>query len=622
VRDPVVAELTLPRFLAPGDTASATLLLDNVEGAGGTYTVTLSASGAVKAGAAATFEAVLDPGAKTTSTLPIEALAPGIATVSLKAQGPGGFSVTRAWPIEVRPAALPDFIETVALIKPGESAALSSSLIADFFPQTAGVTVAVTPHKGFDVPGLLKWLDRYPYGCLEQTTSRAFPLLFANDLAEAAGLAQDKPVRERVQDAIERVVDMQGYSGSFGMWGPRDDMSTDGWIAVFAMDFLTQAKEKSYVVPDATLKRGYSFLRQLAGRDSESPATKAYALYVLARSAAVPVGDVRYFYDTQSGQFSDAVAPAFAAAALAELGDKARASQGFAAARKTALEAQTASYMPQAYGSLLRDVAAVTAVTAASGEAQELPELMDKVASLEPPLDYTTTQEKAWLVQAASALEALSGKMDVEVSNAKLGAGGRALNASPDMLAQGITLTNRGEAPVWYSATASGIPTQAAPAAADGVTIEKRYYTLDGMRADLATVKQSDRIVVSISGKAQQNIFRNMAVMDLLPAGFEIEAILAPGENNAAPYPFLGLLTPLNRSEMRDDRFVAAFDLGDRYRHPDGKRDALQPPYQVAYVVRAITPGSYIVPGAKVEDMYHPQVRARTSTGSLKVAGE
>lgn len=622
VRDPVVAELTLPRFLAPGDSALATLLLDNVEGADGTYKVTLKTSGSVKTGDVSAIEAVLAPGAKTVKTLPIEAVAPGIATISLTAEGPRGFAVTRAWPIEVRPAALPDFAETIALVKPGESATLKNDLIADYFPETAAVTVAVTPHKGFDVPGLLKWLDRYPYGCLEQTTSRAFPLLFANDLAEAAGLAQDKPVRERVQDAVERVVDMQGYSGGFGMWGPRGDLDTDGWLAAFAMDFLAQAKEKNYVVPNAALKRGYGFLRQLAGQDWRSDAAKAYALYVLARGAAVPVGDVRYFYDTQHENFSDAVAPAFAAAALSALGDKARAAEGFAKAREHALQADRASYVAQPYGSLLRDVAAVTAVTAASGEAEALPELMEKVASLEPPLDYTTTQEKAWLIQAASALEMLSGKIDVGVSNAKLMAGGRALAASPQMLEQGIVLTNNGDAPFWYAATASGIPTTVAPASGDGITVEKRFYTLDGAKADLASVKQSDRIIVSLSGKLEQNIFRNLAVMDLLPAGFEIEAVLEPGPNNAAPYAFLGLLTPLNVSEMRDDRFVAAFDLGDRYRDPDGKRDALQPPYHIAYVVRAVTPGSFVVPGAKVEDMYHPEIRARTAASELTVAGE
>ncbi len=67
------------------------------------------------------------------------------------------------------------------------------------------------------MPGLL-WLDRYPYGCIEQTTSRAFPLLYNERCSRRRG-KRDKNIKDRVQDAVERVLDMQTYSGSFGMWG-------------------------------------------------------------------------------------------------------------------------------------------------------------------------------------------------------------------------------------------------------------------------------------------------------------------------------------------------------------------------------------------------------------------
>src|SRR5262249_27460236 len=127
------------------------------------------------------------------------------------------------------------------------------------------------------------------------------------------------------------------------------------------------------------------------------------------------------------------------------------------------------------------------------------------------------------------------------------------------------------------------------------------------------------RFVISISGLAAQNVFRNMAVLDLLPAGFEIESVIEPTANGTSPYVFLSGLTALSMSESRDDRFVAAFQLGDRY--PDKKRLSVKPAYHVAYVVRAVTPGKYVLPGAQVEDMYHPDVRARTQPGSLTVVG-
>ena len=92
-----------------------------------------------------------------------------------------------------------------------------------------------------DVAGMLRWLDKYPLGCLEQTTSRAMPLLVFNDLAPQAGI-KTEDFRARIQDAVDTVLDMQNTSGGFGMWGPSED--PDRYLSVFAMDFLFQAKGK------------------------------------------------------------------------------------------------------------------------------------------------------------------------------------------------------------------------------------------------------------------------------------------------------------------------------------------------------------------------------------------
>ena len=73
-------------------------------------------------------------------------------------------------------------------------------------------------------PGLLKWLDKYPYGCIEQTTSRAMPLLLFNDRRRSGRpAARQCACAPRIQDAVDQVLDMQNYAGNFGMWGPGSD---------------------------------------------------------------------------------------------------------------------------------------------------------------------------------------------------------------------------------------------------------------------------------------------------------------------------------------------------------------------------------------------------------------
>ncbi|WP_163364205.1 hypothetical protein, partial [Klebsiella aerogenes] len=77
---------------------------------------------------------------------------------------------------------------------------------------------------------------RYPFGCSEQITSRAMPLLYVNDLAVEAHLAMDTAVDQRIKDAINRLLARQGSNGSFGLWSSGGD---DGWLDAYVTDFLT-----------------------------------------------------------------------------------------------------------------------------------------------------------------------------------------------------------------------------------------------------------------------------------------------------------------------------------------------------------------------------------------------
>jgi alpha-2-macroglobulin len=116
-----------------------------------------------------------------------------------------------------------------------------------------------------------------------------------------------------------------------------------------------------------------------------------------------------------------------------------------------------------------------------------------------------------------------------------------------------------------------------------------------------------------------------IAVLDLLPAGFEIEATLTPGEGGRGPYPWIGRLRATRVQESRDDRYVAAVQFNDRlanraYNEDDPElADELRRRFRIGYLVRAITPGAYVVPGTSAEDMYRTSIRARTAAGRVVI---
>jgi len=157
--------------------------------------------------------------------------------------------------------------------------------------------------------------------------------------------------------------------------------------------------------------------------------------------------------------------------------------------------------------------------------------------------------------------------------------------------------------------TVSGAPTTPEPAADHGFKLERSFHTLDGEDADIAHAKQNQRFVVVLKVTDAQPQFARVALIDYLPAGFEIDnpRLVSSGDTGT-----LGWIenagTPVH-TEFRDDRFTAAFDRTNS--------DAAV--FTVAYVVRAVSPGDYVLPQAEVEDMYRPDRFGRTGTGAISV---
>ena len=622
VRDPVVADIVLPRFLAPGDKAQAALNLNNVEGKPGDYVATVTASGpaGLAEGARTVIKQHLNAGQRVLVPVEINGKGLGIATISLKLTGPAGFNVTHSWQIEVRSPQFDIVHDEIVPFRAGATYVANQTLVSNVVPGTQTVNLAVTAARGFpNVPGLLKWLDKYPYGCIEQTTSRAMPLLVFNDMAALAGLPTDQALREREQQAVDKALDMQNPAGNFGFWGPGSE--ADAFISVFALDFLMQAKEKGYVVPNDGLRRGTAWLKRVASSKSYNDSTRAYAFYLLARAGQVNISDLRYFSDTRGPEWNTAISAALTGAATSEVGDRSRTVYAFNRAKEIVEKAKRNTYPVGDYGTLLRDLAAATALAAESGQDDLVPYFLSKSTAIDMRLNWTTTQEKAWMLRAAYELTKQKTRLNILVNGKPAVPQNGAIRLAPSygQLEAAITFQNKGDASVWRTVSVQGTPISPLPAAANGVSLTKVAWTLSGSPADLNNLHQNDRVIIHLSGRFPNNYSRQVGVIDLLPAGFEIEQALKGDEGKV--YNLSAPLTDLNLADKRDDRFVASFNIGSRYTGYYNRRAGIEPqPYfNVAYVVRAVTVGTYMMPAGLVEDMYAPGVMARTTMGSVTI---
>lgn len=222
---------------------------------------------------------------------------------------------------------------------------------------------------------------------------------------------------------------------------------------------------------------------------------------------------------------------------------------------------------------------------------------------------YTSTQENAWLVLASRALAKEATSLAVTVN------GETAKNAvyrsyrSADVAAKPVTITNTGDAPVQAVVSVTGAPITPEPAASNGFKIERNFFTLDGKPADVSKAKQNDRFAVVLKVTEAKPEFGRIMVVDYLPAGLEIDNPKLVSSGDSGTLDWIEDGEEPENTEFRDDRFSAAIER-------EAKDEAV---FTVAYIVRAVSPGKYVLPQAYVEDMYNPSRYGRTGTGTVEV---
>lgn len=611
VRDPVVIAAGMPRFLAPGDRSRLLLSLTQVEGEGGVARVAVSAAKdlvELDANGAPTPEIGMNlvPNERLDHAIPLEARAVGDETLTVQVTTPKGQVLTKRLFLGVRDNAPPLMTTTPYSLAPGAAAlVLTPDLLSGLVPGTGTALVSVSRAGRLDLAGIVRALDRYPHGCTEQLVSRALPLLYLDRVALAAGLTGDPAVPRRIREALVRVLGNQSADGRFGLWGPWGD---DLWLDAYATDFLTRAREEGHAVPDSALEAAISNLRN-RGAYTAPGASDAYALYVLARNGRASTGDLRYIADERLDSLETPLAKAQIGAALALYGDRARAETVLVAAL-AALPDQDPGGWRADYGSSLRDTAAVLALAAESGvKSVDLRALADRVQDLSDGRAYRSTQDNAWLLLAAQAL--MKGGADLRLSvDGVQHEGALFARFEGDRLAAApVTIRNLSGSVLDAMVTVVGVPQVPPPAGGNGYSIERAYYDLEGRRITLDGVPQGQRLLAVVTVRSDAKRQARLILDDPLPAGFEIANPSLLKSADIAQVQGLALLDAPAHREFRTDRFVAAVE-----RSADDAETL-----QLGYLLRAVSPGSFVQPPASVEDMYEPARRAWTDAGRASV---
>ena len=265
----------------------------------------------------------------------------------------------------------------------------------------------------------------------------------------------------------------------------------------------------------------------------------AYALYVLARNGAAPVGDLRYFVDTKLDDFATTIAKAQLAAALGMLGDKVRAERVYTAALRSMAPQPTLEYGRVDYGSVLRDGAALITLASEGGAPRAtITGAIERVEAARGLTPYTSTQENAWMVLAARALAKDAAGVSLDVAGEKRqGALNRRFLAEPAAAAAADRQHRRGAA----AGGGDGQRRAAACRSPPPTAASRSSGSTSRSTASRPIRRRRGRTTASrwcCGSPSRQPQFGRVIVADYLPAGFEIDnpRLVSSGETGTLPW--------------------------------------------------------------------------------------
>lgn len=613
---PLVAEIGWPRFGARGDETRALVQLRNMSGEDQTLSLAWTLNGGLKANGELPSTLALKNGEEQWLTLPLTVTgASGVASLQLAASGKD-FAISRDWTLPLRSPWPAETRQRYQMLAPGQQMSFAPAELAGLDRANLQGLLSLSGTPPWDPAAQWQALADYPYACLEQTLSRAWPYLLTTADERAAWrkpAAGKKATSEAdVQRALlQRLQRLQLPSGGFGLWDGRSD--EEQWLTAYAADYLLARKEAGDAVPEAMLNQALNRLQsyltdnQYGERWSSAPehsrlAYQAYSAYVLARVGKAPLATLRLIWEQQADHARSGLPLLHLSLALSAMGDE----QNAAKALNRALATERGDDYLGDYGSQLRDGALeLSLLRQHKLAADRWPALSAKVADTLAHRQWLSTQERLALLRLARFDPAVDWQARVTPS---LGSGSLSGSAplqlsAPEALAAS-TVTNEGKGSLYVQRTLVGYPEQAPTRLSQGISVTRSWFNSDGQRFDPAKVKMGDLVVVRLNVSSESAV-PDALLVEMVPAGFELENPVLGNNIKLEELSIEGKPAwqsewndYLKHQEFRDDRYTAALDLSE------GSNQ------QLVYLMRAVTPGRYQVPPTQVEDMYRPELRA------------
>ncbi|MGA0557017.1 alpha-2-macroglobulin family protein [Larkinella sp. VNQ87] len=630
VADPLVISTGASRFLSPDDELEVPVTISNTTKIPATVTASLKLSGALLANGATSQPLTIRPGQEARAQFSVKAKsAIGTGNITVVVKGLKE-TFTESIDLTVRPV--------TSLLKTAQSGVVAANqsqtidLTNQFIPGTVRSQLTVSRLPMIQLSKELSYLLGYPYGCMEQTISKAFPQLYFADVLKTMGKPGTYFVRAgdsdlnptyTVQEAIRRVESMQLADGGFSMWPGLP--TEDGWASAYAVHFLTEARRSGFEVSPAVYGKA---LDRLTARTSnpaledeitygESGTTvrkvtsrqNLYGLYALALSGQPNRSAMNYYKASALRPNENLLTPDsryLLAAAFYLTGDT-RSYEALLPRKFTNTTQQRQS--GGSYASPIRNLALVlNTLLETDPDNLQIPVLARQLSQALNASPYLNTQESVF---AVLALGKLAKKTALSTANATLSADGKTvaqftgktLSLTSGIANRKLTLRTQGNGRLYWFAQTEGLSATGSYTEEDaGLRVRREFLDRDG--APMSSFKQNDLVVVRITLASDNGLPVNNVVMtDMLPAGFEIEN---PRLTEPREMPWIKNASTPEHFDVRDDRIHFFTSAGETTK-------------TFYYLVRVVSRGRFALGPVSADAMYDGSLRSYAGGGRLTI---
>ncbi|WP_372774854.1 alpha-2-macroglobulin [Mangrovibacterium sp.] len=536
----------------------------------------------------------------------------GVGKVSVTAES-GGYKASYEIEIEVRPSNPRVVNMQEAIIEAGKS--WNVSLTAPGMEGTNTAQLELSTIPPIDLSRRLSYLLRYPHGCIEQTTSGAFPQLLLDRLTTISG-EQKQEVETNIRNALNQFTRFQTSDGGFAYWpGGRH---VTGWGTNYAGHFMLKAEEAGYTLPFGVKEKWLNYQKNAARNwqhsdraYERSELVQAYRLYTLALAQSPDFGAMNRLREEKD---LDPLAQWRLAAAYAVAGQPEVAGKMIGTLSKAVKPFRELSHT---FGSDLRDKAMIVETLVLVNRQAEAFPLVTKLSTALSSNEWMSTQTAAYSLLAVSEF-AGGAKLADHPLKAKVSfnqSAARSVSATTPVWRSDVDLKGNKSAQVnvenqtgkamYARLVSDGIPvTGDTTSIQNNLFMEVRYTDMQGQKLDPAKLAQgSDFVaVISVQNPGQRGVYKEMALTTIFPSGWEIiNARLNDVESRLKSDVF-------DYQDIRDDRVLTYFEL-----NPNELKT-------FRILLNAAYEGKFYLPSVQCEAMYDNRINSRKPGKWVEVA--